>query len=433
MGFKNWFIIVILQIGLVALGLFLYHLFLGGTGIEPGDALTIWATVITIVFIVFSVLGLMNIDGKITELKASQKDYEKLQEKSKQLLATMETSRSELIQKAQDEINRIVRNSSEIQNYYQRFAAVEAVPAPDKKVAMYTDIMSNYTPVEGLDKAFPYIKRGSAYMQLGLLDKAKADFEFALANCMDINKSTAYACLADYYVRIKDYPKSIEYYKLALEKNSSSAPLCMDLANSLNATQQYDEAAKYYDMALAINPEMAEIYFNKATRLRHTITNPTVAENDQMLAYLDKCLSFNPYFYKAYINKAAILRSQGKEDEAAEVLNNILSPAFDPEFLQGIEQRGIALRLTGDFPKALNDFNFVLFYNPHDVQNLCNLALTHFSMYNIREADYYVDLGLAEAERQNNHSCDGDFHMVRQMIINFQNRGPFAPPQTPKA
>ena len=57
-----------LQIGFVALGLFLYHLFLGGTGIEPGDAITLWATVITIVFVVLSVLGLMNIDAKIKSL-----------------------------------------------------------------------------------------------------------------------------------------------------------------------------------------------------------------------------------------------------------------------------------------------------------------------------------------------------------------------------
>ena len=54
MKFKHWFIIILVQISLVAGGLFLYHLMLGGTGIDPGDAITLWATVITIVFIVFN-------------------------------------------------------------------------------------------------------------------------------------------------------------------------------------------------------------------------------------------------------------------------------------------------------------------------------------------------------------------------------------------
>ena len=65
MKFKHWFFIILIQILLVAGGLLLYHRFLGNTGIDPGDAITIWATVITIVFIVFSVLGIMNIDWKM--------------------------------------------------------------------------------------------------------------------------------------------------------------------------------------------------------------------------------------------------------------------------------------------------------------------------------------------------------------------------------
>ena len=50
-------------------------------------------------------------------------------------------------------------------------------------------LIKNIPVIDGLDKAFPYIKRGGAYMQIGLFDKAKADFDFALANCMDVNKS----------------------------------------------------------------------------------------------------------------------------------------------------------------------------------------------------------------------------------------------------
>lgn len=431
MKFKHWFYIILIQIFLVAAGLFLYHIFLGGTGINPGDAITIWATVITIVFIVFSVLGIMNIDGKIKEIDESKKDFKEIEDKSTKLLTTLETSRSELINKAQEEIQKIIRNSSEIQNYYQMFAAVEAEPAPDKRIALYTDLIRNAKPIDGLDNAFPFIKRGVAYMQIGLMDKAKADFEYALENCSELNKSAAYGCLGDYYVRIKDYAKSIEYYEKALEKNPSSAPLCMDLGNSHNALQHFDDAKKYYDRALSINPESAEIYYNKAKRLHDTNPNPDEAQRDQMMAYLDKSISQNPLFFRSYINKAAILRSQGKEAEAAEVLNQIVKPMFDREFIMGIEQRGIAYRLSGDLPKALNDFNFVLFYEPHNIQNLSNLAMVSLQMNNLGNADYFARIGLQEAEEQNNHSCDGDFYMVQQTLLNIRNQMPFGFPIRP--
>lgn len=422
MRFKHWFFIIIIQIILVAVGLFLYHLFLGGTKIDPGDAITIWATVITIVFIVFSVLGIMNIDGKMKEIDERKSDFKVIEEKSAKLLSTLETSRADIMNMAEAEIKKIIQNSSKVENYYQMFASIEADPAPDRRIAMYTDLIRNIPVIEGLDKAFPYIKRGAAYMQIGLFDKAKADFDFALANCTDINKSPVYASLGDYYVRKKDFKKAAECFEKALEANPSSAPLCSDLGNAYSSMGDFDKAMEYYDRALAINPESAGIYYNKAKRLHDTIPNPTEAENDEMLAYLNKSIALNPNFYQAYVNKASILRSQGKEAEAKEVLNQIVAPMLPPDFIMGIEQRGITYRLTGELPKAINDFNYVLFHEPHNIQNLCNLALVNLQMNNLGNADYFVRVGLQEAERKNNHSCDGDFFMVQETLINIQNQ-----------
>ena len=137
----------------------------------------------------------------------------------------------------------------------------------------------------------------------------------------------------------------------------------------------------------------------------------------QIMSYLDKCLSLNPGFFMAHINKAAILREQGKETEATEELNKVTEFIFNKDLLMAIEQRGITYRLTQNLPMALNDFNFVLLFDPHNVQNLTNLANTYLQMQNIREAEYFSRVGLEEAKKQNNHTCDGELQLVQQTVV----------------
>lgn len=81
-----------------------------------------------------------------------------------------------------------------------------------------------------------------------------------------------------------------------------------------------------------------------------------------------------------------------------------------------ILQRGIAYRLQGLMPQALNDFNTVLLYQPHNIQNLSNLAQTYFAMRFFNEAMHFAGLGLNEANKQNWHHCDVEFSEVINRI-----------------
>lgn len=428
MKLHHWVIIVFVQLLLVVAGLVAYHYYLGGSGIDPGNAITIWASVITIVFIVFSLLGIMNIDGKIKELSESKEKlderYRAIEEKSIRLMQDFEESRVKIVKETEKEINKRNQDTIRIQHYYQRLSSVEAEPNPDRRIVMLSDLISQQAPPEGIDKGYLFIKRGANYMMLGLFEKAKADFETGLELCSEVNKGTAYACIGDYYVAKKDYPKSVEYYKKALEIDKYSSLLFVDTGNSLNKMRQFDEADQFYDRALAINPELAGVYYNKALRIHERVEKPTPADQAQMLSYLEKAISIDPNLFMAYINKAAILREQGKEIEAIETLERIVMPMFNDDFVMAILQRGIAYRITNNHPKALNDFRTVLFHRPHNVQNLCNLALVYLDMGFLNEADYYVRVGLEEAQKQNDHRYDGDFYQVQQSVMVLQGQLP---------
>lgn len=419
MKLKHWFIIVILQIVLVVAGLYLYHKYLGGTGMDAGVAITIWAAVITIVFIVFSVIGIMNIEGKIKDLEeARQKEelrYKSVEKYSEELIRSIKDARKQIVEEAETEIKKIIKETTEREAYYQILSQYDADPRPDRRIAYYTELLANTTPKEGIDKGYLYVKRGTAYMQMRLFEKARVDFEMGIEKCSVNNQSSAHASLASYFLETRQYEKSIKEFEKAIEY----APLAqhyMDMANSYNKIGKFTEAEECYQKALSINPDLAEAYYNIATKLKDQKKDLNIADYAEIMSYLDKCLSLNPLFFMAYINKAAVLRGQGKNTEAIEELNKVASFIFLPDFLMAIEQRGIAYRLTKNPPRALNDFNFVLLFDPHNVQNLCNLALTYFEMQNLREADYYARIGLEEATKQNRHDCDGEMQMVRQGV-----------------
>lgn len=423
MKLQHRFYILLLQIALVGVGLYLYHLYLGGTGIAVGDAITWWATLITIVFIVFSVIGIMNIEGKIKDLEETRQQqaakYQEVENSSEELIRSIKDAKKQIVEEAEKEIKKIINNTTQRQNYYQVLSQYDADPAPDRRISYYTDLMANTPPMEGVDKGYLYVKRGTAYMQMGLFEKAKTDFEMAVMHCAENNQAAAHSALATYYIEKKQYEKSIEEFKKALEHGETSQ-LYMDIANSYNKIGKFMEAEEYYNKALAMNPDLAEAYYNISLRLKDQLKD--AASYTEIIGYLDKCLSLNPLFIPAHINKAAALRGQGKELEAVEELNKVTEKIYTPDFLMAVEQRGIAYRITMNLPKALNDFNFVLLFAPHNVQNLCNLALTYMGLQNLREADYYSRIGLEEANRQNMHDCDGEMMTVQQTIVAYRTQ-----------
>ena len=283
---------------------------------EPGLAITLWAAIITIVFVVFSLIGMKNIDGKIGELENSNdkivRKYEEIEEKSNELIHSLSDSRKKIVEEAEIEIKNITKNSRQIQRYYQIISSIESEPNPERRIIMFTDLLSKPEPPEGIDKSYIFIKRGLCYMQLGLFDKAKTDYELSLDYAQKFNKSSAYACIADYYVRTQDIPKSIEYYRKAISE-APSALLYSDLGNSLNKNKAFKEADECYDNALAMNPELAGVYYNKSLMMHENIDNPSPADYAQMVSYLEKAIAINPMFIPAYINKANLFREQGKE------------------------------------------------------------------------------------------------------------------------
>lgn len=164
MKWYHWFIVVLLQIAFVAIGLWVYHLLLGGTGLEPGVAITIWAAVITIVFVVFSLLALKNIDGKISELEnLKDKQTEKFNEiegSSKAIIDSARDAKKQIVNQAELEIKKILEKSTKRQTYFDQMTGINNELMPDKRVLAFTNFLRENKEIDGID--FAYIYKGGA-------------------------------------------------------------------------------------------------------------------------------------------------------------------------------------------------------------------------------------------------------------------------------
>ena len=415
---KDWFILIVVQIIIsiavlqCAYWMKLYRI-TGGVGMV--DALTIWAGVITIVFLVFSVMGLMNIERKIDEVdkvKKQQEDkFKEIEEKSSAIIQSADLAKRDIVSKSEEQIKKIVNNSTARINFFDRLIAILRDPMIDRQIMGLTDLLRDVKDGEGIDVAYIYINRGHAYLAIKKMQEAYTDFSMAIDVCQKENKPSAYASMGAYYVANEKYEQSIECYQKALEIQPQSAPLCMDMGNSLAKLNRNEEAETYFLKALTYNPEMAEVYYNKSIKF---MTKTGVADKDQCFAYLNKCIEINPMFVKAYINKAALLRDDGKNLEAIEELNRVIEPVFNSEFLMAILQRGISYRLTNNQPRALADFLFVSIFQPDDLQNLTNLAETYCDMGYYREAKYYAELAMDLAKQRKNKAFDIELQSVFQ-------------------
>lgn len=70
--------------------------------------------------------------------------------------------------------------------------------------------------------------------------------------------------------------------------------------------------------------------------------------------------------------------------------------------------------ISKNYLRSLVDSN-----DPHNIQNLSNLALVNLQMHFFEDALFYAKLGLEEAAKQNLHTCDSDLNWVLNTLNNI--------------
>ena len=398
--------------------------------LEPGTAITIWAAVLTIVFLVFSLLGLINIDHKIAELNKTKDEMQKTSIEMQERLSILRTSSSEerekIVKSAETELNKIINESAVRQNLFDELGRIAADPAPDKRAQGYAEILKIYPNLSGVNYGFIHVCRGDAFMHMHKFDKALLEYEEAVNK--NPKEAGCYNALGNYYVVQKDYPKSIEFFQKALELKPESDSLLMNIGTSYSAMGEYDEARKYFEKALTFNPDIAEVYYNKSIEYNQK-DDPTSIEIK--MHYLDHCLELNPIFYRARLNKAAVFKQMGENEKAIDEYSKVIGEGVNHDYVMALIERGYNYRQLSLNALALLNFEKAFALDPHNIQCLCNLAICYFNEFQFRKTYEICLHGLYEAEKQKCHEFDKDFMEFFKKACDVAIQNGMNPPVTP--
>lgn len=396
--------------------------------LDPSVAITIWAAVLTIVFLVFSLLGLINIDHKLSELNKTKDEMQKTSIEMREQLSKLKTSaaeeREKIVKSAEAELKNIINESAVRQNLFDELGRIAADPAPDKRAQGYAEILKIYPNLSGVNYGFIHVCRGDAFMQMHKFDKALMEYEEAVNK--NPKEAGCYNALGNYYVVLKDYPKSIELFQKALEFKPESDSILMNIGTSYSAMGEHDEARKYFEKALTFNPDIAEVYYNKSIEYNQK-EDPTSIEIK--MNYLNHCLELNPIFYRARLNKAATFKQMGENEKAIDEYTRVVTEGVNHDYVMALVERGYNYRQQDNVALALLSHQQAFFLDPHNVQNLFNLSICHICLFQFPQGYNFLLQAFYEAELQNVHEFDQDMEaQLKQLCDHFPDK-PFIRPE----
>jgi tetratricopeptide (TPR) repeat protein len=178
--------------------------------------------------------------------------------------------------------------------------------------------------------------------------------------------------------RLGKEEEAIRYFDKALEIDPRCAMAWAGKGASLDSLDRIQDSLKCYDKALEINPRLSHVWNNKGISLaRLNIL-------DQALKCYEKALEIDPEFFVAWANKANALEGLGRTDEAITCYNRALQ--IDPEHGPALLGEGNLLYKLNRFKEALPFFDKALEKDFNNTEILKMKILCLMELNRINEA-----------------------------------------------
>ena len=184
---------------------------------------------------------------------------------------------------------------------------------------------------------------------------------------------------------VEDKPKkAIKICDKLLSKTPDYAYALALKGDCLNALEQYEEALTYYNKALAINPDLLNVWMRKAELLLFDLN-----KSDEAYKCTEFVLNQDQEFPMGWFVKGRCLDVMGKSEEGLKCLD--IGLHLDSNAFPGWVTKGLILSDLKKYKDAIECFDVALSINPYSIEACYNSAHAYFVLENYEKAIEYSD------------------------------------------
>jgi tetratricopeptide (TPR) repeat protein len=183
---------------------------------------------------------------------------------------------------------------------------------------------------------------------------------------IDSNQPTALSFIAVNYCVLNNYEEAQKYIDRALAINPDNSLAYTARGMSLDFQGKHSDARQDHDQAIRISPDS---WFSRARSARNFYQ---LERTKDALTELDLILASKPDCFYAYYQKGAIYQEQNKQDEAIQAFSRAIE--LKKNYVSAYNARGELFSDKQKIFEAFSDFNKVLEINPDDKDSLFRYA-----------------------------------------------------------
>ncbi len=170
------------------------------------------------------------------------------------------------------------------------------------------------------------------------------------------------------------YQEAIRYYDKAIKLNPRDTIAYMGKGIALYYLGKYQEAISCYDKAIELDPKNTEVYYNKALAL------DKLGKYQEAISCYDKAIELDPKNTEVYSGKGFTLSDLGKYQEAISCFDKAIE--LDPKNTRAYFSKGYALFHLGQYQEAIKYYDKAIALDPNDAATYYNKGI---ALYNLKK------------------------------------------------
>ncbi len=197
-----------------------------------------------------------------------------------------------------------------------------------------------------------------------------------------------------------DFDEALKFYEQAIMINPNYAGAYSNRGNAFKELNRFEEALLSYDSAVELDSNYVDAYSNRG------ITLHNLNRFEEALASFDRAILLSPNYVEAYFNQGITLHKLTRFEEAIASFHVVI--ALDVNYAEAYYNQGNALKELKRFEDALNNYNQTIAIKPNHSDAYINRGMTLHELKRFEDAVASYDKGLAiHSNNANTYSNKG--------------------------